>query len=430
MNASVIALLVLALLAAALLDALVTQRRGPALRLGLAAVVLLLMLVPFSGVSLAQRVRGISGDPSLLTSLFAFGYWAWSLGLDKVRSARTQIACLALLISVFAAFFYPLALGATFVDPYGHGYYPTVLSALLLSMIIAAVLSGWWLWVIALAVAYAGYAAHVLESDNLWDYLLDPLLVVIAVTLIVTWRQTLATLDWRSLFPRRFTIGALIMISVFLGFALALSILNPDAFDNEFTVEDGFVEWMTSIALFIAFLYGVRRFFRSRERFGWQGKAILIFVAVVALFGAGEEISWGQRVFGIETPETIRARNAQEEFNLHNLTFEWRGETIKINRLVFGRGMTLALITYLLIMGPLYRRREGFRRFIDSRAIPMATTTQTVAYIAIVAIVELLIDSPKRGEMTEFAGATVFMLNVLFPYNRAIFGETWGRNLR
>ena len=50
-----------------------------------------------------------------------------------------------------------------------------------------------------------------------------------------------AALPWRELFPRRFTIGALILIGVFLGYALLLSRLNPDIFDSEFTVEDGFV---------------------------------------------------------------------------------------------------------------------------------------------------------------------------------------------
>ena len=38
----------------------------------------------------------------------------------------------------------------------------------------------------------------------------------------------------------------------------------------------------------------------------------------VLLFTAGEEISWGQHIFGYPTPDWIAERNSQEEFNLHN----------------------------------------------------------------------------------------------------------------
>ena len=38
------------------------------------------------------------------------------------------------------------------------------------------------------------------------------------------------------------------------------------------------------------------------------------------LFGAGEEISWGQRIFHFETPDFLGA-NLQHEFTIHNLPF-------------------------------------------------------------------------------------------------------------
>lgn len=43
-------------------------------------------------------------------------------------------------------------------------------------------------------------------------------------------------------------------------------------------------------------------------------------LAVLFFFGAGEEISWGQRILGFETPDPISQVNRQEEFNLHNLS--------------------------------------------------------------------------------------------------------------
>ena len=48
------------------------------------------------------------------------------------------------------------------------------------------------------------------------------------------------------------------------------------------------------------------------------GILYLAFAAVVML-AALEEISWGQRIFGIETPDTLMEINTQQEISLHNL---------------------------------------------------------------------------------------------------------------
>lgn len=49
-----------------------------------------------------------------------------------------------------------------------------------------------------------------------------------------------------------------------------------------------------------------------------------IGLGVVFFFGFGEEISWGQRIFHIATPEAIAAINVQDETNIHNIAiFEY-----------------------------------------------------------------------------------------------------------
>ncbi|CUH40730.1 hypothetical protein JSE7799_03465 [Jannaschia seosinensis] len=62
-------------------------------------------------------------------------------------------------------------------------------------------------------------------------------------------------------------------------------------------------------------------FFRSLRRsgriFGWPGLVCVGFLALMLFLIAGEEISWGQRIFGIETPETFDG-NIQNETNFHN----------------------------------------------------------------------------------------------------------------
>lgn len=60
--------------------------------------------------------------------------------------------------------------------------------------------------------------------------------------------------------------------------------------------EDGPVEWLSAIA-FVLFLA----------------------VALIMLFAGGEEVSWGQRIFGWETPRELIEVNDQGETNLHNI---------------------------------------------------------------------------------------------------------------
>lgn len=88
------------------------------------------------------------------------------------------------------------------------------------------------------------------------------------------------------------------------------------------TKEDGAVEWAGAVGLFVgAVLYFLA--FRERHRANdWNGSiktwAFLGF-AVLFLFAGGEEISWGQRVLGLATPEQLADANVQREINLHNL---------------------------------------------------------------------------------------------------------------
>jgi hypothetical protein len=267
-----------------------------------------------------------------------------------------------------------------------------------------------------IALAYAGYVFRGLASDNLWDYLFDVPLVVAAMVVVARGWRTVVALPWRSLFPRRFTIGALAFAGSFLLFAVVLSRVNPAAFATDFTVEDGFIEWVTTITLFAAFCVSAHRFVTARRNFGLRGRFTLLLLVTMFLFGAGEEISWGQRIFGIETPRILAENNAQKEMNLHNLTFDFGGKTYKVNRLIFGRGIAIVLILYLFVLAPLYRRHAGFRRLVDVWAVPVPTALQIAAYVVVAAVVEGLIDSPKRGEMTEFAGAIVILLNIAFPF--------------
>ena len=80
--------------------------------------------------------------------------------------------------------------------------------------------------------------------------------------------------------------------------------------------EDNLVEWLTVVWLLLAALTLLATARRERSvhlRWLW------LLGGVALLFGAGEEISWGQRIFGLATPDFLLALNAQNELNVHNI---------------------------------------------------------------------------------------------------------------
>ena len=83
--------------------------------------------------------------------------------------------------------------------------------------------------------------------------------------------------------------------------------------------EDRATEWLTFTFFLGAALAGVRIVRKHSARMDRRVLCILLGLSVFYLVCAGEEISWGQRVFGFATPEAIIERNQQQEFNIHNL---------------------------------------------------------------------------------------------------------------
>ena len=210
---------------------------------------------------------------------------------------------------------------------------------------------------------------------------------------------------------------ALIYATVFTLIGFVWSYVDHKSFKTLYVIEDGFTEWSTVIMLLIGFLICGRRVWLLK------GKRPAIFLVMTSLltlfffFGAGEEISWGQRIFNVESSKFFVENNAQGEMNLHNLVVN----DTKINKLIFGRGIGIMLLLYLVVLIPLYKRKEAVKRVVDKLAIPIAQNYQVVAYITLLIVVQVLMASSKKGEMLEFAGSIIFLLNVVFPYNRSIF---------
>lgn len=208
----------------------------------------------------------------------------------------------------------------------------------------------------------------------------------------------------------------LVFILVILGVIIAR--VNPDYYHNVYAVEDGFIEWLTALGLLAGCFVCLYRFFILAPFRPKLFRASLIILSLIFLFGFLEEISYGQRIFGFETPQALKEHNTQGEFNIHNLKIG----SVRINKLIFGLGLTIFVLFYFLVLPILYRKVKKVETWIDKLAIPVPKWFHVGVYILLFILVEM-IPYPKKGEILEFGGVWIFLIMTIRPYNREIFSR-------
>jgi hypothetical protein len=196
--------------------------------------------------------------------------------------------------------------------------------------------------------------------------------------------------------------------------------------------EDGLAEWLTFVELLMMSAYS----FVIRAHFGHSdeervARRVWLFFGFLFLFGAMEEISWAQRIFGIKSPEWFLNHNAQGETNVHNLVICG----VKLNRLVFGKMLAMILGIYLLLVPLVYRINERLKRTVNRWRIPVAQNYQVLLFIVLAIAIRLHLGlSKKVEELLEFSGCYIMFLVVTHPYNHEIISfervrTIWGAYL-
>ncbi len=186
----------------------------------LVCAIAIVVLIPFGGLPLAAYVRGWMGDLSitslvLLTSAILRPLLGWPFNapspagvtndLPSVLCWGSQMASspisssirglgwgnahskytLFFIIALAALGLYPMALGIGYFDPYRLGYgNPWFMGGLLL-LALAACFRRLPLVALVIALAVLAWGVGWYESNNLWDYLLDPLLAIYAIGALV-----------------------------------------------------------------------------------------------------------------------------------------------------------------------------------------------------------------------------------------------------
>ena len=148
---------------------------------------------------LAGYIRGIVGDLSI--SLLALS--AWSLCCRQfgvVPMATRERTALLAVIAVAAVLLYPTALGWGDWDAYRLGWGSWWFLSGLLAISAGAAWVGLRVLPALVALALLAWSAGLMESGNLWDYLLDPWLSAFAVgfVLLKCWQSLIRRLTLRS----------------------------------------------------------------------------------------------------------------------------------------------------------------------------------------------------------------------------------------
>ncbi len=169
--------------------------------------------------------------------------------------------------------------------------------------------------------------------------------------------------------------------------------------------EDGVIEYLTasfllfaSIKLFFLFLKIYKKY--SVFNFG------LLSYSLVLFFGFGEEISWGQRIFGIQSPSFFSKNNFQGEINIHNMMVMG----VDLNRWIFTYVLVLIFTFYFLITPIMYYKNKFPKTIVNRFSFLIPNYLYSSIFLITTLIINLNL-AEKVSEVWECSFAvTIFFI--------------------
>ncbi|AZB05514.1 hypothetical protein C1637_22710 [Chryseobacterium lactis] len=210
-----------------------------------------------------------------------------------------------------------------------------------------------------------------------------------------------------------------IMLLIAVVCAVYISLTNSEYFEK-LVEEDGFYENLTALFLFLSSFTLALKFLKLQSYYSKAWKFGVMLMVAGLFFGAGEEISWGQRIFNIQSSEFFKINNAQQETNLHNLVVG----KVKLNKLIFSNVLSIGFGFYFLVLPILWLKVSKVRAFINKFGIPVARPVHILIFLMATLLILILISSSKKWEVWEYAFALIMFLIVYNPINtKEIFSK-------
>lgn len=161
--------------------------------------------------------------------------------------------------------------------------------------------------------------------------------------------------------------------------------------------EDGMLEYATATCFLVAAAASLWTALRTT---GGMRRLVCAFIGFGFFVVGMEEMSWGQRILGFETPEAMKAINRQEELTLHNVV---SGHLI--NDLI----VTTVLI-WLVVSAVLWK--TGKTEKLHRSGWPLASLATAGVFLLVAALLHWT-PRPRYQEGTEaFLGAAILVWTV------------------
>ncbi len=172
------------------------------LKIALAVGVLIGVIIPFDDLSAVEFVRGVTGDLSVTTLVLLTLFLILPRPISGERAAMGSETLLyhranpthfhppakgklLTLIVIAACALYPFALGLGTFDPYRMGFGNLWFISGLLLVTLAAWLRQYTLIALCISLAVLAWSVGWYESNNLWNYLIDPWVAIYALVVLV-----------------------------------------------------------------------------------------------------------------------------------------------------------------------------------------------------------------------------------------------------
>lgn len=208
----------------------------------------------------------------------------------------------------------------------------------------------------------------------------------------------------------RRTLGCVIVYTI-VYFSFSIIFLS-DAQIYSLGREDGPIENLGAAMFFLAFCLFLAAYLSSSGfgnhfgRFTTVRNLFYLLLALLFLICAGEEISWGQRIFDWETPQVLLELNAQGETNLHNITiFHYQNpdgsrKSFAAMLLNMNRLFSIFWLSYCVIVPLINRYSSRARWFFDRIGLPIAPICLGALFLSHAVLMQFLLEyaagvSPK-----------------------------------
>lgn len=220
----------------------------------------------------------------------------------------------------------------------------------------------------------------------------------------------------------RVSLPLFLLILFFIVIAYSLVLVLPATQLKAYAREDGLIENAGAIFYLLAAVTMIVTFLRRSS-----GRFYFLLLAIFFLVCFGEEITWGQRIIGWDTPKVLKAMNAQRETNIHNLwLFKSSDQTgAQKNQIALflhpGRLIALFWLAYCIILPLAEALFARVRRVLDYTRLPIPPLWVGLLFLAayLTRKILILMADPSRGtqlalgELQESLYAAIFFILAL-----------------